>query len=238
MRALALFCLLAGCAETRNAPDVLAAHGQQERRIAASTSAAPRPWAVGQWTLYKFNDGQHVGYSKHAVVATGTCGTWIESTYVDDRWDDRFIIKTCFDKPTAGVLIDPDSMQATMVRQHDRTLVMDFRNGQNPHTKQLMKNNYARFVTLAWQSAPATEQAEITVPAGHFGGAHKIVTRLRVEQSLHGVEVWTHPDVPLGGTIKLSADNGAQSVLLDYGLSGAKGELPDFDQHLADSAAQ
>lgn len=235
MRAAALLVLFIGChAESRDVAHVIAAHRSHDRRIEPSPSLAPRPLAVGQWTLYKISDGKSVGYSKHAVVAVGTCGTWIESTYVADKWDDRFIIKACFQKQKAGPISDSlDDMQAVMTRQGTRTLVIDFRNGQNPRTKQLMKMVYANFATLAWQSAPSVEQQEVVIPAGHFVGSQKIVTRVWIEQSLHGAEAWTHSDVPISGAIKVVGNNGSESVLLDYGLSGAKGELPDFDEHLA-----
>lgn len=237
MRAAALLVLFIGChAESRDAAHVIAAHRSLDRRIEPSRGLTPRPWAVGQWTLYKVSDGKSVGYSKHAIVAIGTCGTWIESTYVADKYEDRFTIKACFQKQNAGPISESiDNMQAVMTRHGTRTVMIDFRNGQNPRTKQLMKKLYAGIVTLAWQSAPSTEQQGIVVPAGHFVGSQKIVTRVWIEQSLHGAEVWIHSDVPISGAIKVAGNNGSESVLLDYGLSEAKSELPDFDDHLAET---
>ncbi len=232
-RVVLLFALVSACHESRDAADVIAAHHAVERRMEASSNPVPRPWAVGQWTLYKVSDGKHVGYTKHVVAAIGPCGTWIESTYVDDKYDDRFTIKACFKQLRPGPLREElDDIQAVMSRQGRRTVVVDFRNGQNPRTKERMKLAFASIITLAWESAPATEQEEVTVPAGHFVGAQKIVTTAWILQSLHRTDVWIHSDVPLGGAIKVVADTGTESVLLDYGLSGAMGELPDFDEHL------
>jgi hypothetical protein len=239
MRAALMALLLIGCHASRDATDVIAAHGALERRIEAAPSAAPRPWAVGQWTLYKISDGKTVGYSKHAVVAVGSCGTWIENIYVKDKYADRLTLKACFKELEPGPINDDlDNIQAVMSRRGGPTVVVDFRNGKNPRTKELMKQMIASFITLAWQSAPVTEQQELVVPAGHFVGSQKIVTTAWIEQSLHRADVWTHPDVPLGGAIKVVGDTGTESVLLDYGLSGASGDLPDFDEQLENSVAQ
>lgn len=228
-----------GCGPPRDAADVLAAHRPRDRRIPSTHEGAVRPWVVGQWTLYKESAAGKVGYSKHAVVAVGPCGTWIESIFVSDKYDDRLTLKTCFRGANPGSLHDGlDSMQAVMMRKAQRTIVIDFRNGQNPNTRRLMKAEYANFVTLAWQSAPSTEQREVVVPAGHFLGAQKIVTTLWVDQSLHHAEVWTHDDVPLSGAIKVVDDLGTESVLLDYGMSGATSDLPDFDAQLEESGLQ
>lgn len=236
VRAAFLLILLVSCAPSRDAADVIAAHRSLERRIDAPPSRSPRPWSVGQWTLYKVSDGKHVGYIKHGVVATGACGLWIESTLVAGKYDDRFTIKTCFRDLEPGPLPDDlDAMQAVMTRQRQRTVMMDFRNGKNPRTKRLMQALISSFITVAWHSAPAQAEQEIVVPAGHFIGSKKIITRAWIEQSLHGTEVWVHDDVPLGGAIKVIGDDGSESVLLDYGLTGATSELPDFDQHLEDT---
>jgi hypothetical protein len=227
--------VLAAC-HSRDAADVIARYRTSERRVAAAPNDAPRKWAVGEWTLYKVSNGTTVGYTKHSVVAVSACGTWIESIFVADKYDDRLIIKSCFQNLKPGPLSDGfDDIQAVMMRHGQRNVVMDFRNGQNPRTKQMMKAEYARFSTLAWQSAPATDEQEIVVPAGHFIGAQKIVTRLLVEQSLHTTQAWIHSAVPMGGTIKVVGDTGEESVLLDFGVSGAESELPGFDEHLAES---
>src|SRR5690242_9231407 len=131
MRAVVLVLALAAC-QHRDVQDVLSAHRQSERRIAAPASTTPRPWAVGQWVLYKITDGVRAGYGKFAVVATGDCGTWVESIAVMDKYDDRVTIKTCYREPT----FDSNAVQAIMMRQHDRTVQVDFRNNQNPHSKQ------------------------------------------------------------------------------------------------------
>lgn len=238
MRALALLVVFGAC-HSRDAADVIVAHRALDRRIEPSPSNAPQPWAVGQWTLYKVSSGKLIGYTKHSVVGVGRCGTWIESIAVTDKYDDRFAIKACFRKLGAGPLSDGlDELEAVMTREHQRTVVVDFRNGQNPRTKQQMKAAYTRFATLAWQSAPSTDTQEVVVPAGHFIGSQKIVTRLWIEQSLRTTEAWIHSAVPMGGTIKLVGTNGSESVLLDYGLSGATSDLPDFDEQLEESGLQ
>jgi hypothetical protein len=220
---------------------VLAAHQKHNRYIAAARSLAPRPWAVGQWTLYRLSSPGHVGYMKHSIVAKGTCGFWLETMVVSGRYDDRLVVKVCF-RAMPDLHTDPatevDLYQAFMSRQGRRTVVIDFRNGQNPNTKRMVRELLQSFIALAWQSAPQAQAQDTVVPAGTFAGAARVTARVIFLESLTTVEAIVHSDVPIGGTLKSASANGGEIILLDFGLAGATSDLPDFDEHLRDTGLE
>jgi len=237
MRALLMVALSACGASATNVDAVIASH-HHDRTIAAPTTRTLRPWLVGQWTLYKASANGEVGYVRHAIVATDVCGTWIES--VAQSHHGRTVTKACYrGSPTswADPAAELDALQAVMVREGDRTTVMDFRNGQNPNTRRAMHARLQRDFKLAWESPPSGEElTTVIVPAGRFEGVARVVSRLWVKQSMQTIETLIHPEVPLDGAIKITATDGSEQVLLDYGLTGAKSELPSLDEQRRDSA--
>jgi hypothetical protein len=235
MRMLILAVLAACGGSAQDVDTVIAAH-HHDRTIAPSTTRRIRPWQVGQWTLSKVTSGNEIGYVRQSIVAQDACGIWLESAAQSRHG--RTVSKACFRAaPTHEV--DPtaelDALQAAMVRQGSRTVVVDFRNGQNPNTKRTMMANLKNTVTFAWESSPSDELTTVAVPAGRFEGVAHVVSRLWIDQSMQTVDTWIHPDVPISGAVKSVATDGSDSELLDYGLTGAKSELPGFDEHLRDT---
>ncbi|HEX5060480.1 MAG TPA: hypothetical protein VFV99_14030 [Kofleriaceae bacterium] len=234
MRAL-LIVALVGCASGPNVDAVIASH-HHDRTIAAPAVRAPRPWEVGQWTLSKTSSQGHVGTIRRSIVAKDACGFWLEVVATSPRG--RTITKTCYRSQlasSANPAAELDALQAIMIRQGGRTIVIDFRNGKNPAKKLQMQTQLQQRVSLAWQSPSSDELATIVVPAGRFEGAAHVVARLWVEQSMQTAQAWLHPAVPIDGVVKESATDGSELELLDYGLTGAKSELPSFDEQLSES---
>ena len=234
MRALVITVLVGCGANAPNVDEVIASH-HHERTIAAPAARTMRPWQVGQWALYKVTSGAEVGTLRRAVVAQDTCGLWIET--VAQSHHGRTVMKACYRaQPTSA---DPaaamDALQAVMVREGTRTIVVDFRDGKNPASKHVMEARLRDSITLAWESPPSEELSTVVVPAGRFEGAAHVISRAWVEQSMHTADAWLHPDVPLGGDVKVTSTDGSTEELLDYGLTGAKSELPTFDEQLANS---
>jgi hypothetical protein len=215
---------------------VLAAHPQQDRTIPAQNGRDLAPWSVGQRALYKVSRRSGVSYVIHSVVARGACGYWVE--HVEQWPQQRRVVKSCFSsmpRPDMDASARSELLQAVMGREGRRTLVLDFRNGKNPRTKQLFTTPRETGVTLAWESPPSDELGTIVVPAGRFEGSAKTLSRVWVMESMHNLEVWTHPAVPITGAIKATSTTGAEIVLLDFAMTGAKSELPDFDEHLRET---
>jgi hypothetical protein len=167
------------------------------RDVAAPTSLESRPWKVGQWALYRMRTGDVVGYMRYRAVAQDTCGLWFEQTIADRST--KLVIKLCLPSP-------PDlttAAQATMQVNDGAAQPL------NPPPKNVV------LAGAGWSQQADAPREELTVPAGRFAGTVKTTSMLKGVATT----VWSHPAVPLAGTVKAHAANGVTTELVDFGDS-------------------
>ena len=242
VRLVWLFALVLGCTgQSREIEAVLEAHKSSDRYIEAPTTLAPRGWKIGQWVLYKIKTAGYLGYIKHSVVGESRCGFWLETVVVLGPYDDRTVMKVCLrDMPDLNVELDRqrDMLGAYMSRRGYRTTVFDFKRTDKKTAKA--KDQVLRvlegFAMFAWRTGEVSQRSEVEVPAGQFAGVVQVPGRMWLDDQIHGVMIWYHSDIPLGGMIKAKANDADEEIvleteLLDFGLDGAKSELPDFHEY-------
>lgn len=218
---------------------MLASHKANERYFEPPRSSVPRKWEVGQWALYKVAIGRNVGYIKHSLVAENRCGMWFENLVVMGLYEDHTVFKAClFEEPDLRVDLakQGDLIRQFMSRRRDQIIAKDFREGQNMRARDNVSRMLEGFAILAWRGEAYEGRSEVTVPAGQFAGVVRLPARMFLGDDLTAVMLWYHPEVPFGGTIKAEAYDEddrlvLEAELLDYGLTGAKSELPDFDEY-------
>jgi len=224
---------------SREVEDVLAAHRGTERYIEPPRASAPRRWEIGHWALYKVATGRSVGYVKFSIVGESRCGFWFESLVVMGMYDDHTAFKVCLhDEPDLHVDLakQGDLIRQFMSRRREQIIAKDFRDGQNGRARDNVSRMLEGFVILAWRGEAYPGRSEVIVPAGQFGGVVRMPARMYLDDELRAVMLWYHPDVPFGGTVKAEVFDEDDHVileaeLLDYGLTGARTELPDFDEY-------
>ena len=241
MRLVWLFALLLGCApQSHEIKDVLAAHKSSERYVEPPGSLALRKWEVGQWVLYKITASDRVGYVKHSVVDWTKCGVWLETMVVLGEYEDRTTFKVCLRKPPderVELEQQSDLIEAIMSRRAGRTTAIDLADERKrKKSLDMTLRMIESFPIFAARGAPGSDRHEQVVRAGQFAGVHDVPARMRIDDKLHAVVIAFHPEVPLGGVLDAVATDEddvkvMQLELLDYGLDGAKSELPDFDDY-------
>ena len=201
-RALVASVVLAACGGGTSKPpayvsdvDGVLAAKPAARDVAAPATLEAQPWKVGQWALYRMTTGDVVGYMRYRAVAQETCGLWFEQTIADRST--KLVIKLCLASP-------PDLASATQASLQ-----------VNSGAPQVL-NPPPKDMTLAgagWAQQADAPREELRVPAGHFAGS------VKTTMTLKGVAttVWSHPAVPLAGTVKVQAANGVTTELVDFG---------------------
>ncbi len=204
-QALLAMIVLAACGGGTSKPpayvsdvDQVLAPTPAPREIAApAATIEPQAWKVGQWALYRMTTGDVVGYMRYRAVAQDACGLWFEQTIADRST--KLVIKLCLASP-------PDLGSAAQA-----TVEV---NGGAPQPL----NPPPKDMTLAgagWARQADAPREDLGVPAGRFAGA------VKTTMTLKGVAttVWSHPAVPLAGTVKVKAANGVTTELVDFGDS-------------------
>jgi hypothetical protein len=241
VRLLWLFAFVLGCASSSHEiNDVLAAHKTNDRYVDVPKSRTLRDWETGQWVLYKLSTGGRIGYVKHSIVDWTKCGVWIETLVVLGDYEDRTVFKVCFRKvPDIRTDLDvqTDLIEAFMSQRSGRTTAIDLANEHKRKKSLAMALRMLEsFPIFASRGAAGTDRHEIVVRAGQFAGVRDVPGRMRIDGKLHAVMISFHPEVPLSGVLEATATDEddakvMQIELLDYGLTGAKSELPDFDDY-------
>jgi len=166
----------------------------EPRTVAAPTELAVKPWTVGQWALYKVTDKTGPGYMRYRAVREDTCGMWFEQTIANKQ--QKLVVSLCVKTP-------PDL--ATTAQATVQT------NANPPYPIPPPKD--IALPGAGWSSAANAQREDVAVPAGTF--AQTVKTRSVIKKV--DTTVWSHPEVPLAGTVKAVAANGVTTELLDFG---------------------
>lgn len=164
------------------------------RTLEAPTVLTAMPWTVGQWALYRVTDKTGPGYMRYRAVKEDACGMWFEQTIANKQ--QKLVVALCVKTP-------PDlatTSQATVQT-----------NANPPYPIPPPKD--IALPGAGWETAPNASREDVTVPAGTFAGSVKTTSVLKKVDTT----VWSHPGVPLAGTVKAIAANGVTTELLDFG---------------------
>lgn len=207
MRALALSVLVACGGDSRAKPtaprapafqrdvDQVLAVKPTPRTVDAPSELAPIPWRAGQWALYRVTDKSSIGYMRYRALREDTCGMWFEQTIANPQH--RMVVQLCVKSP-------PDLTTTTQA-----TLQLDA--GAAQPLSPLPK--HVALPGAGWEQQSGAPRETIAVPAGSFAGT------VKTTQPIKGVEttVWSHPAIPLAGTVKAQAATGVTTELVDFG---------------------
>ncbi len=176
--------------------------------IPAPATVEPKPWAIGQWSLYKMTMDGEVGYEQLGVVAVDACGIWVQLVTQSAR--SRTTITGC-------VHADPDGHKrvADVVWDHAGYVWTSDGRGR-PEEVWLLEA-----FTPTWRGGDSPGEV-VDVAAGHFEGA------IREPVSSDGTIAWSHPAVPFGGRIRSASNGRVDRELVAFGDAGATPVISDL----------
>lgn len=174
--------------------DQVLATAPEARTVEAPTDLRIKPWAVGQWALYKVTDKSGPGYMRYRAVREDTCGMWFEQTIANKQ--QKLVVSLCVKTP-------PD-----LATTSQATVQM---NANPPYPIPPPKD--IALPGAGWEKAATAPREDVAVPAGTFAQTVKTTSAIKKVDTT----VWSHPAIPLAGTVKAVAANGVTTELLDFG---------------------
>jgi hypothetical protein len=185
----------------------------------APTSTTPLPLAVGQWTRYKLmdKDGKPALMS-YKVVGEDAGAFWVET--VRETYSEKQVTLLLLDLGKANNL---DDVQVRAMKQKiDDHSPTEFPGAMLSLMKHLWKPMVENMV-VDWQDK---QQDDMRVPAGVFNKCYQGYSTVSLLGKTEKTHMWSHPVVPLGGTVRSqSVDSTMSMVLLEFGLTGATSEI-------------
>ncbi len=213
--------LLVGCVSTGNKHfgAQLATRLEDRKQVSSAAAMEPKPWRIGQWARFRTtNSGRTVSFEQIRVIAddrSNSCIEWIDDSeaarttwYICLRWEPN---------PTNDWQLTQARINTVVrVSSDDPTpRLWDFEDGQRKSTLQeLLRGNTHKLAIHSRQFIPDGMLERVEVPAGDFVES--------IRNSYEAYELWSHPEVPFGGIVKLKTRTGEwERVLLAYGESAA-----------------
>lgn len=197
----------------------VAALGSSGQSYEAPTSAEPMPLAVGQWSRYKLVDDEgRPGFITYKVVGERDGAWWVE--IVNESYVSRSVNLALID---LGNRKDPSTFDVKeMKTKNDDEAVRELPASIVSLMQPLWKPIVSSLI-IDWAEKPQ-EPAE--APAGSFDACFKVRATVAFAGSSWTSDGWSHPAVPINGTVKSRGVDTATSLdLVEFGLSGAQSEL-------------
>jgi len=190
-----------------------------KRTLVASKKTEVMPLAVGQWTRMRVKRPDENSMLTDKVIGKQGDAFWIETVLL--RPGRKIITQALVAVKGAG---SPPEVRELRVKLPDHKL-QEYR-GRQLRSAQLM---YERLVeSLQVPKLGAMPREGTHVPAGDFEGCYRRHVASKFRNINADATVWTHPAVPLSGTVKSLSDNKELTVeLVDFGMTGAKSALQD-----------
>ncbi len=184
-----------------------------ERTIAASKQTQVMPLAVGQWTRVRVTRPDETSTLTDKVIGQEGDAFWIES--VLQRPGRKVITQVLVSMNGRGSPGEVRELRVKMPDQSPQTY-----KGRQLRSAQLMYERVLESLRVPKLTGPT---ASVRVPAGTFEGCYSRHISSQYRNINADATVWTHPDVPISGTVKRLSDNKElTAVLVDFGTSGAK----------------
>jgi hypothetical protein len=188
-----------------------------DRTVAASSDGEVLPLAVGQWTRVRVRRPDETSVLTDKVIGKAGDAFWIESVLL--RPGRKVITQVLVAMNGPG---SPGEVRELRVKMPDDKL-QDYR-GRQLKSAGLM---YQRVLaSLRVPKLAASPREDVHVPAGVFKGCYRRHIQSKYRNINADASVWTHPAVPINGTVKAQSDNKEITVeLVDFGTTGAKSSL-------------
>lgn len=208
---------------------LLSTRWDRGKQIAAPTTLDTQPWKVGQWAIYKTVHGNGaIAFERISVIAADSCGVWIEWVQEYEPMRTKWLLCVQWEpNPTNDAEVTKGRIQMG-IRQIENynPIIFDFRGRQDVDVLgRVTANIRRRWSLVSRQAIPDSEREDVDVPAGHFNGA--------VREKVGLLEIWSHPDVPFGGVVKVQEEPIGEEVLVAYGSSGGHSDAPEVMTLLA-----
>jgi hypothetical protein len=239
-RPLLAFALLVAPFAVAGKPDPAAVQFRDDALATPSSTASvpatsvleARPWAVGQWTLYRHTDRKgRVSVQRLSVVRHDDCGWWVETTTVDAKTR-QSTVKVCYrEAPTLAATAGEttrrgvDQVQVMITIDGGDPEVLDFRTPEGEMLRGMMAGS-AGSMLRDWDLDLDTTEP-VTVHAGTFDGAIRGTYEMRFAFLRFSGTGYVHGAIPLNGTLRFDASDGSSQELLAYGETGAASLYPD-----------
>ena len=210
---------------------LIAARSESSKHVPAPAVTEAKPWRTGQWALYKTtNHDVTVSFERIRVIDEEPRVTWIE-------WiEDTAALRTTW---LIALRRGPNPTNDWQVTKRRIEMVVRFTSDDPTPRLWMFEDGHSELTVeeLLWslkhrlevhtqQALPRGTPDTIDVPAGHFVDA--------IRSSHYSDEVWTHPDVPLGGLVQSRTHAGGwKQVLVAYGDSDATADDSPLYETLA-----
>lgn len=189
-----------------------------DRTFPASKETEVLPLAVGQWTKVRVNRPSESSLLTDKVVGKQGDAFWIESVF--QRPGRTVITQVLVPMNGRG---SPGAVQELRVKMPHAKSVQDYR-GRQLRSAGLMYESV--LASLHVPKLAGLPRKDVRVPAGMFKGCYRRHIKSKYRNINADASVWTHPAVPINGTVKLLSDNKEITVeLVDFGTTGAKSSL-------------
>lgn len=221
--------IAAGCASSpryqAGIESALAQHRTQNQEVGRPRSEQPKLLMVGQWALYKRVRSQPVAYEeagttyeRRRALAIDDCGLWIGIERLSAAH--RRAWSVCVGRASLHPMAK-DVKEAVLAVDDEpaRQITLGVVGPDARETRELF-GLLEDSVTPLWMSVPEVEADDVEVPAGHFHEAFRHVRRSTGATPVT-MTIWSHPEVPFDGTVKMQWSDGLDVELLGYGDDGA-----------------
>lgn len=221
---LAGLLLVSGCASVNQAMNAKhASMGQAAPMDRAVQGAIPYehvPWAVGQWIKVANRSGEVWSVQTLSIVAQDAQGFWLETETVSPQSDEPSRLRmhvTGYDPS------NPESVKdlsiGTVYTQTGTSRPMQAPPFIGPMTSGWVLQNFKIDVASGHPD-------DVKAPAGSFSNAMTLHHAVSFGPFESEGKSWYHSEVPVWGIVKTVADDGdSESVLLDYGMTGAVSKM-------------
>jgi hypothetical protein len=223
---LALALTTASCAsvnqQLNSQHQALAKSQPEARTLTGQVPYVKVPWAVGQWIKVAQRSGDVWSIQTVSIVAQDATGFWLESEIVSPRSDEASRMKMHVSGYDAS---NPESVKnldiGTVYTQQGDAKPLPMPSFIGPMTSAWLLTNFEIDATMG-------SAADVEAPAGSFSNAvrlHHVTAFGPIESEGHS---WLHSEIPIWGIVKTVADDGdSETVLLDFGITGATSKMGD-----------
>jgi len=185
----------------------------------------PSPWSVGQWvTTGSIEKGEKKSVSKFSIVGKAEGGYIIEiiNTTEKDEKTVQYLLKGIDKAMKSGNTGDIEFAWMKMKDADGKIQVID---GNMMSFYKIFMSSVTSNMKL--KITMYTDGGTVTVPAGTFSGVNVVESESKVMGFTVKGKGYHHSSVPINGMVKYLSDDGKnETVLLDFGWSGAKATIP------------
>lgn len=212
--------------QMKAATDALVAQAKGSHLADAPSSYEPPPWKAGHWTLFRTTDKDgKVAVTRMSVVEETSDGIWVEFDQQD--YQGRSITKVLYAKQPLTTDESTDALKKIITRRNDEApQTIDYTDPQMSFMKSMAKSMTPNLSFPP--NAEAQPKEDVTVPAGTFKSAAKVLVTMNVGPIQQRSTTWFHPAVPVSGNVKSVAEDGSFTYeVLDFGTTGATSVLSE-----------